>query len=112
MARRSFNHYVWKSFVKWALMSGGLSLGTTFVSVFLSKSPLTANRTLISLFQRMLLLLTALLVLEIIIDGVANIIKRRNREVIFLKQRLAEVYLSAIRKSALNPRLEPNTSND
>jgi len=109
---RSFDYFLWKHLLRWALMSGGLVLGATVVSVVVSESPLTANRPLFSIFQRLFLFNAALVLFEIIIAVVANMIRRRNRDVISLKQRLAEIYLAAIRKSALNPHLEPTTSND
>ena len=38
-----------------------------------------------------------------VIAGVAGFIRHANREIIVLKQRLAGIYLAALKKSALNP---------
>ena len=65
-----------------------------------------------NVIPRLTLFLLGLLLLAMIIASIASLIRRKNREVIFLKRRLAEIYLSAIRKSAFNPRLESSTSHD
>jgi hypothetical protein len=38
--------------------------------------------------------------------------RRKNRDALLLKQRLAGIYLTALRKSALNPQLKSSTSHD
>jgi uncharacterized membrane protein len=50
--------------------------------------------------------------LAFIIVGVAIVMRRRNRNVILLKQRLVEIYLSALKESALNPQLESSRPHD
>ncbi len=50
--------------------------------------------------------------LAIIIIGIASFIEQKNRDVILLKHRITEIYLSALRQSALNPELESSTSHD
>ncbi len=65
-----------------------------------------------NVIPRLTLFLIGLLLLAMIIVSIASLIRRKNREVILLKGRLAEIYLSALRKSAFNPRLESSTSHD
>lgn len=43
---------------------------------------------------------------------IADLTSRENRDVILLKEQLAEIYLSALKKSALNPKLESSTSHE
>jgi hypothetical protein len=47
-----------------------------------------------------------------VIIGIAGLMRRKNRDALLLKQRLVEIYLSALRKSALNPQLKSSISND
>lgn len=56
--------------------------------------------------------LGALLFLGVIIVGIASFMRRKNRDVLLLQQRVAEIYLSALEKSALNPRLQSSIPND
>ena len=65
-----------------------------------------------NVIPRLTIFLLGLLLLATIIVSIASLIRRKNREVILLKGRLAEIYLSALRKSAFNPRLESSTSHD
>jgi hypothetical protein len=57
-------------------------------------------------------LMVGLLLFEIIIGGIGGFLRRRNRDVTILQGRLSRIYLAALKKSALNPKLESPTSHD
>jgi hypothetical protein len=69
-------------------------------------------RPLISSGQSLMYFAGGIFLYAFIIVGIASLMRRKNRDVILLKQRLAGIYLSALRKSALNPQLKSTTSND
>lgn len=69
-------------------------------------------RPLISSVQSLTYFAGGIFLYAFIIVGIASLMRRKNRDVTLLKQRLAEIYLSALRKSALNPQLKSTTSND
>lgn len=69
-------------------------------------------RPLISSVQTLMYFAGGIFLYAFIIVGIASLMRRKNRDVILLKQRLAGIYLSALRKSALNPQLKSTTSND
>jgi hypothetical protein len=79
-----------------------------FLPSFISKSGPNAVQT----GQGFAYLAFGIFMLQLTIGGVAIMIKHKNREVILLKQRLAEIYLSALKKSALNPQLDSSISHD
>jgi hypothetical protein len=69
-------------------------------------------RPLISSIQTLTYFAGGVFLYAFIIVGIASLMRRKNRDVILLKQRLAGIYLSALRKSALNPQLKSTISND
>lgn len=85
-----------------------LAVLVNFISLYSSKSWSSAGPNVI---PRLSIFLLALFLLTMIIVSIASFIRRKNRDVILLKERLGEIYLSALRKSALNPLLE-STSHD
>jgi len=98
-----------------SLMSGFagivVSLLGGFLSFYVSQSkPPTPD--ILSVTLSLVYFGGGIILLGIVIVGIASFMRRKNRDVIFLKQRLAEIYLSALRKSALNPQLESSTSHD
>jgi hypothetical protein len=86
-----------------------LAVLTNFISHDISKS---SSATGPDVIPRLSLFLGGLLLLVMVIVSIASFMRRKNRGVILLKQRLAEIYLSALRNSALNPQLESLTSHD
>ena len=101
--RHTFSSNYVQSSIADALMVVLGALLSLFVSVSVSAKQLS--------LQRALVFIVGLVLLSLVVIGIATLIRRRNRDVIFLKQRLSEVYLSALRKSALNPKLETPTLN-
>ncbi len=57
-------------------------------------------------------LAAGLLLLNITIVGIGNIIQRTNRDVILLSRQLGRIYLSALKSSALNPKLESSSPHE
>jgi hypothetical protein len=51
-------------------------------------------------------------IFAVVIAGVAGFIRHANREIIVLKQRLAGIYLAALKKSALNPQPRSSVSHE
>ena len=49
-----------------------------------------------------------IILLGIVIVGIGSLMRRQNRDVILLSQRLADIYVLALRKSALNPHAPSN----
>jgi uncharacterized membrane protein HdeD (DUF308 family) len=80
--------------------------------MFIIKSPRSSLTELFSTGQRLSFFIGAILVLAVIIVIIATFRTRQNRSVILLKERLAEIYLSALRKSSLNPQLESAARHD
>jgi hypothetical protein len=101
---------VWKE-LSWALIST-VSGVLAMLTAFIFKAPTSSTANAISTGQRLSFFIAGLLALAVIIAGVATIIRRKNRGVILLKTRLAEIYLSALRQSALNPGLQSPTSDE
>lgn len=69
-------------------------------------------RPLISSGQSLMYFAGGIFLFAFVIIGIAGLMRRKNRDALLLKQRLAEIYLSALRKSALNPQLKPSISNN
>ena len=81
------------------------------ISSFLTKTKATQLlRSDVTL--RLLIVLAGILLLGLIIASIAGLIKRKNREVILLKKHVAQIYLSALRKSSLNPSVETTISHE
>lgn len=101
---------VFAHFHGYALALGSAALGVvlSLFSAFVGRSPKSVT-DLSSTGQRVLLFSVGLLTLGILIVQVATVLRHRNRDVIRLKKRLAEIYSAALRKSALNPEFESLT---
>ncbi|HEX7720784.1 MAG TPA: hypothetical protein VF397_01415 [Pyrinomonadaceae bacterium] len=86
----------------------GLGAFANFIADFIAapEKPAAPNAT-----ARMSLFLMAILLLSMSIVGIAAFLRRRNRDVIQLKRRLSEIYLSALRKSAFNPETTSDSSH-
>jgi hypothetical protein len=84
-----------------------VGLGVFANLIAASEEPVAPN-----LKARLSVFLSAILLLSMIVVGVAGLLRRRNREVILLKKRLAEIYLSAVRKSAFNPQPTSTTPHE
>ncbi|HXT63283.1 MAG TPA: hypothetical protein VN696_09625 [Pyrinomonadaceae bacterium] len=92
------------------MLGVGLSTVASVLSLFITTSKSRPLREIFSTGQwsslitgRFLLLLGGLSLLAIITVVIASIVKLKNRDVILLKQRLAEIYSLALKNSALNP---------
>ena len=59
-----------------------------------------------------LFFVAGLVLLGFVIVGIAGWMRRNNRDVILLKQRLAQIYSDALENSALNPQLRSSASHD
>lgn len=102
---------LWGDFV-----TGSISISVTLFAVLLSSQVSEAiyptkyspvpNADLPLIARNLSYLAGGIVLLGIIIVGISNFMKHKNRGTILLKQRLTEIYLSALRESALNPRLE------
>lgn len=98
-------------------VEAGALLGAIISSLFGLVFPFLTKTKATSLLGsdvtlRLLVVLASILLLGLIIAGVAGFIRRKNRDVILLKHHLAKIYLSALRRSALNPTLETTTSHE
>ena len=110
-AETSTRRHAWINSVV-ALVSTFVSAIGALLSVFIIKSPRSSLTELFSTGQRLSFFIGAILVLAVIIVIIATFRTRQNRSVILLKERLAEIYLSALRKSSLNPQLESAARHD
>lgn len=116
LARREFaetshSRYVWVS-VLTALMSTLGSIMAAVLSVFIVKFPKSFLAELFSTGQRLSFFIGALLLFAIVIVIFSTFRIHQSRSVNLLKNRLAEIYLSALKKSSLNPQLESPTRHD
>jgi hypothetical protein len=87
------------------IVTTAAALVTSFFSFFISKSKSPAP-DVISILQSLSYLVGGIALLAVIIVSLTTFIRRKNRDVILLRQRLARIYLSALRKSAFNPQLK------
>ena len=92
----------------WLLIGFVSTLLTALLSSFISKP----GPNEVQIGQGFAYLAIGVFILQLAIVGIAIMMKRRNRDVILLKQRLAEIYVSALKKSALNPQLDSSISHD
>ena len=97
--------------VLWSFLGVGLGvlLNLIFERVSVSSSGSGRPPTVIS---SLLIFLVGLFLLGIIIVVISIFMRRRNRDVILLKQRLAQIYLAAVRQSALNPKLQSSAPHE
>jgi len=80
------------------------SLLGLLVSLYVYVSPSGAPKNQVPPFATNLLYLVGgIILLGIIIVAIGSFLRRKNRDVFLLKRRLSEIYLLALRKSALNP---------
>ena len=95
----------------WGLIGIILSVLPIFLSFFVYK-PQLENPALFSTARTSAYFASSIVILGIIIVAVASLLRHKHRDVIRLKQRLAEIYLIALKKSALNPGLKSSDQND
>jgi hypothetical protein len=90
------------------LATGFGGIAVSLLGSILSSYVLTGpqNRDVFALSHNLLYLVGALILFGIVIVGIAGWMRRSNRDVILLKQRLAQVYSAALEKSAFNPQLK------
>ena len=99
---------VWpKSIFVTLLATIGSALFANLFSFLIAASGPTAINV-----SRLAVFFLGILLLSVIIVGLAGFLRRRNREVILLKQQISEIYLSALEKSAFNPQTKSNVAND
>ncbi|HMG75398.1 MAG TPA: hypothetical protein VK582_18010 [Pyrinomonadaceae bacterium] len=103
--------YVWRQ-LSWVLASTALGFLATVFGSIITDSLTISNPQHFATARRLSWFIAGLFLLAFIIVGIATFIRLKNRDVILLKKRLAEIYLSALRKSALNPLLKSTTSNE
>src|SRR5437879_3015525 len=97
-----------------SLVPGLIAIVYTLLGLLLSfyvsphESP---TRNVLPVTNSLLYFVGGIILLGIVIVAIGSFVRRKNREVILLRRRISEVYLLALRKSALNP--QPHvTSND
>lgn len=99
----------------WGLVTGlvsvVLSLFVMSLSYYVSKAK-APRPALASTAQTLAYFIGGIVLLAIVTIGTASFMRRKNRDVMLLKQRLAEIYSVALRKSALNPQLKSAISNE
>src|SRR5216684_5262164 len=100
---------VWKGAL-WSFLGVGLGVLANVFAVYTTGS--ISGSSVPNVIPRLSFFLGGLLLLGIVIVGIASFMQRKNREVILLKRSLSGIYLSALRKSALNPRLQSSTAHD
>ena len=97
----------------WSFLSFILTILMSMVPLFAFEKFLGSKSSIPQVFSKTALAFVAgIIVLALITVGVATIIRRQNREAIFLKLVLADIYISALKKSALNPQLKSLTPHD
>ena len=107
----------YKTFDKWAahlsLVSGLLGILGSLLGLLIAlvNPPTSSPKTNVSIISALLSFVGGIVVLGIIIVAVSFVLQRKNRDVIVLRRRLSEIYLFALRESALNPQHHV-TSND
>src|SRR5438105_9061388 len=87
----------------WFLLGLVVPVFTTVTSSLIAK-PTSARSVVTTTY-----FIGAIALLAIITIGIGTFIRRKNRDVFVLKRRLTEIYLSALKKSALNPQLGTTT---
>src|SRR5258706_5734738 len=81
-----------------------VSLFGAFLSLYVSQTK-PATPDILALNHNLVYLVGGIILLGFVIVGIASLMRRNSRDVILFKQSLAEIYLAALRKSALNPDL-------
>jgi predicted Co/Zn/Cd cation transporter (cation efflux family) len=89
-----------------------LGLTATLVSLLMLYLLFTQTGSIISAARPLSLFIAGLVILEIVVVGIASFMRHKNRHVISLARQLAEVYLSALKRSRLNPQLDSRTSDE
>jgi hypothetical protein len=103
--RSAFRHYMINELI---FTFGVLATLVIPVLVFL----ITSSRPVVSKLSVPLIVPVLLELIAVVFVRVADLMGRKNRDVIHLQKELARIYLSALRKSALNPKLESLTSHN
>ena len=87
-----------------------VSLLGLLLSLYVSSSE-SPKRPILAVTNSLLYLVGGIILLGVIIVAIGTFLRRKDRDVTILRRRLAEIYVLALRKSALNP--QPHvTSND
>ena len=100
----------------WRVLTSGLigvflSLFGIWLSFYVSQSK-SPRPAFASTAQTLTFFAGGIVLLAIVTIVIAGFMRRQNRDVIQLKQRLADIYSVALRKSALNPQLKSTSLND
>jgi len=99
---------------KESLFSGLAGIVFSLLGLLLSlyvSSPPEFRTHLLPVSNSLLYLVGGIILLGMVIVAIGSFVRRKNREVILLRRRISEIYLLALRKSALNP--QPHvTSNE
>lgn len=95
-------------FTIWTCIGAVIPILTTLL-VFLIFRPFHNSPDVV---RRLSSFMIGLLSLEMSIVAIGIFVRHKNRDVFLLGRQLAEIYLSALRNSALNPKLGSSTSND
>src|SRR5438445_5111155 len=105
-----------KTFDKWAghlsLVSGLLGILGSLLGLLIAlvNPPTASPKTNVSMINGLLSFVGGIVVLGIIFVAISFVLQRKNRDVIVLRRRLSEIYLFALRESALNP--QPHVSSN
>ncbi len=99
-------------------VTGFISIAVTVLATLLSAQvsdfiyPSRAWPTPTTIILNLGYFVGGIVLLGLVIVGVARFMKTRDRTTILLKERLTEIYLSALKRSALNPELGSSNSHD
>src|SRR5712691_6132777 len=99
--RESRLHRLWTSSLVWGMASTLFLVLVEMSLSFLYYASKTAKPENFVISYSLLYFVSGIVLLGVVIVGIASFTSRKNREVILLKQRLAEIYLLAMKKSAL-----------
>jgi len=96
-----------------SLVSGVVGILVSLLGLLLSLFVATSEspKPHVAVPNSLLYFVGGIVVLGMFIVAIAILLQRKNRDVIVLRQRLSEIYLFALRESALNPQSH-FTSND
>jgi hypothetical protein len=106
-----FAHWTFAHEVTSGLIGIAISLLGILLSFYIAKSK-SPRPLLFSTAKTFAYFAGSIVLLEMITVAVASVMRHKHRDVIRLKERLAEIYLVALKQSALNPQLKFPGPND